>query len=224
MALVEIIQFRKDATPATQGNQSLTEKAIHEARNVLKDIKIPGHVTLGIQVQDPSIFQITSEWNGTLDHEELKANSEHTAFLKSVRSSFAEPQNMFRVAFKQPAFGPTGPATANVVEFVQIWFPASRVTPEYQEEIERDFIKFDHICKRAMKGDMGLAFGWVLEEQEHEDIKDEKAKCFFVARGWESMEYFERLVKDDAYKEAIPLLLAWSAPFKIVRFLLLRSG
>jgi len=61
----------------------------------------------------------------------------------------------------------------------------------------------------------------VQEEQEHESIEGEKARCFFVVRGWEGMEDFERSVQMEGFKEGIEILLGWKAPFERVCFLLI---
>ncbi|OBT72691.1 hypothetical protein VF21_08798 [Pseudogymnoascus sp. 05NY08] len=123
--------------------------------------------------------------------------------------------DIFHVLLNRSALSPDGPATAPVVEFVQNYFPASRVTPEFQKQVEEDFVRFDGIYKKGAKGNLSWASGWVLEDQEHESIKGEMAKCFFIARGWESMDCFEQSLQNDAYKEAIPILFAWNAPWKM---------
>ncbi|KAF8856374.1 hypothetical protein BDZ45DRAFT_727537 [Acephala macrosclerotiorum] len=145
----------------------------------------------------------------------MVSTSRTTAFIKSLRSFYGEPYSIFHVTLDRSAFGSDGPATANVVEYVQTYFPASRVTPEFQKQVEEDFFRFDEIYSKGAKVSVSWAFGWVLEEQEHEDIKGEKARSFFVTSGWESMDHFEQSVKNDAYKKAIPLLLAWNAPWKM---------
>ena len=116
------------------------------------------------------------------------------------------------------AFEADGPAAANVVEYVQSYFPASRVTPELQKQVGADYSKFDEIFSKRAKGRVSIASGWVLEEQEHkyDNIKGEKAKCFFVVSGWESMDRFDHSVNTDAFKETIPLLLSWNASVKLV--------
>ncbi|KAK5079516.1 hypothetical protein LTR70_006508 [Exophiala xenobiotica] len=177
-----------------EGSPSSIDKTIQKAVKSLQE-QAPRHLTIGTQIQDPSAVQITSEWASP-----------------NVDPSMGRS---FHVALNRSAFGPDGPATANVVEFAQSYFSASRVTPEFQKQIEQDFLRFDEICSRGAEGDLGLAFGWVQEEQQHEEVVGEEAKCFLVIRGWESMAHFERLVKHDAYKEAIPILFAWKVPFKM---------
>lgn len=38
------------------------------------------------------------------------------------------------------------------------------------------------------------------------------------------MDHFEESVKHDAYKESIPILLGWNAPFKLVCFCTVVGG
>ncbi|KFZ11349.1 hypothetical protein V501_04807 [Pseudogymnoascus sp. VKM F-4519 (FW-2642)] len=188
---------------------------IQNAANALKGVKIPQYFALGTQVQDKRSVQITSEWDGIQNYTNLEATSEYSSFTDSVCNSCGKPDDIFHVVLSRPAFGSDRPVAAPVVEFVQSYFPESRVTPEFQRGIEEDFARFDKIYKKGVKGDLGLSSGWVLEEQEHENIEDEKAKCFIIARGWESMDCFEQSVQNDAYKEAIPILFAWNAPWKM---------
>ena len=94
---------------------------------------------------------------------------------------------------------------------MQIYFPTDKVTKEFRDKIEKEFQKFDDICTPAAKGNGAVTYGWVLEEQEHKDVK--KSKCFFVARGWEGMQYFEDVIKTDEYKEAVKILMGWQAPW-----------
>lgn len=205
MALIEIIHFSAEAEDTTQ-----------KAANALKGVTSPQHFALGTQVQDNNTIQITSEWTGVQDLATLQATPEHKSFITSVGNLCDAPVSIFHVPLHHSAFSPDGPATAPVVEFVQSYFPTSRATPEFQKRIEEDFVRFDGIYREGVKGELGWAFGWVIEEQEHEGIEGEKAKCFLVMRGWESMECFEESVKHNKYKEAIPILFAWGAPWKMV--------
>jgi quinol monooxygenase YgiN len=216
MTVTEIIQFDAEPSLDAHAPRTTVDDTIQKAVKALKGVKAIQHFVLGTQVQDKGAIQITSEWDGVKDYLNFETTPEFSSFIRSVRSFCGEPRNIFHVALNGSAFGPDGPATANVVEFVQNYFPASRVTSEFQKKVEEDFLKFDEIYSKGATGTVSWAFGWVLEEQEHENIKGEKAKCFFVTRGWESMDHFEQSVKNDAYKEAISLLFAWNAPWKMV--------
>ena len=200
MAVAEIMQF---SLPTSRND------TIEKALKALKGVKTPQHVVFGTQIQDKGAFQIMSEGDGVQDYAD---------FGESVRNTCGEPHNVFRVALDRSAFEADGPAAANVVEFVQSYFPASHVTPAFQKQIEADYSKFYEIFSKGEKGRVSRASGWVIEDQEHEydNIKGEKAKCFLVVTGWESMDHFDHSVSTDAFKEAIPLLLSWNAPFKMV--------
>ncbi|KFX85856.1 hypothetical protein V490_09363 [Pseudogymnoascus sp. VKM F-3557] len=204
MALIEIIQFSAES-----------QNTIQKAANVFKGVKHPQHFALGTQVQNNNTIQITTEWSDAQDLATLQATPEHKSFITGVRNSCGALDSIFHVPLTRSVFGPDGPGTAPVVEFVQSYFPTSRATPEFQKRIEEDFVRFDGIYREGVKGELGWAFGWVIEEQEHEGIEGEKAKCFLVMRGWESMSCFEESVKHDKYKEAIPILFAWGAPWRM---------
>lgn len=190
---------------------------IQKAVKALDEVNPTRSRAFSTQVPDNGTVQITSELNAANEDDgNVETTSEFDPFVSSVRSSCGEPRDIFHVALNQSAFGPDGPANANVVEHVQNFFAASRKTPEFRKQIKEDFLKFDEIYSKGATGNSSLAFGWLLEEQEHDENKGEKASCFFVIRGWESMDHFEQSVKHDAYKEAIPLLFAWNAPWKMV--------
>lgn len=216
MAVTEIIHFGAESSLDVRAPRKTGDDTIQKVIEAIGEAKGPPHFALGTQIQDERAVQITLEWEGVQNYINFDTTSEFDSFIRTVRNFYGEPQRILHVALSRSAFGPDGPATANVVEFAQSYFPASGATPEFQKQVEVDFLTFNEIYSTGAKGDLGWAFGWVLEEQEHENIKDEKAKCFLVMRGWESMGHFEQSVKTEAYKEAIPLLFAWNAPFKMV--------
>ena len=212
MAVIQIIQLGADSSLDQHTSSTTLDDKIKKITKALEGVKNPQHFVLGIQIQDKNAIQLTSERTGVED------SSDFETFIKSVSTACGEPRSIFHVSLDRPAFGANGPATANVVEYVQVSFPTSLATPEFQRKIEGDFSRFEEIFRVAAKGDLGLAVGWVLEEQEVEEIEGENAKCFFVVRGWESMERFEESVRHDAYTEAAQILFAWNAPFKMVGF------
>lgn len=209
MAVTEIIQF------ASQTSPDATQKALE----ALQGVKSPQHFVLGTQLQDKGAVQIVCEWDDIQSYTAFTTTPETTSFTRNLRSSLGSQHQVFHAALSRPALGLDGPATAPVVEFVQTYFPVSHATPAFQQQIEADFLKFESIYVKGVKGELGWTKGWVLEELEHEDIKDENARCFFVVRGWKSMRDFEESVKHEAYKESIPILLAWGAPFMMVSLL-----
>lgn len=206
MEITQIIHFN---------SQPVEENTIQQTVKAIREIKRPQNFTLGTQIQDKTAVQITAEWGGP-EHENFKTTPEFKNFTDTLSIIYGQPHRIFHVDLNNPAFGPQGPGTANVVEYVQNYFPASLVTPEFQKKIEAEFLKFEAICIKSSTGDVGCASGWVKEELEHEDIKGEKAKCFLVMRGWGKMGDFERLVQSEDFRKAIPILLAWNVPYKMV--------
>ncbi|KAK2589555.1 hypothetical protein QQS21_012768 [Conoideocrella luteorostrata] len=213
MGVLQIIQL--GAKPLPSG--TTLEQVERNTSEALKDLEPRPELTIGRQIQNKDIFQITSEWNMTSGSANQDAPSLRKSFVQSVESGYDNSHSVFHVALNRSAFGKDGPATERVVEYVQNFFPASEVTPEFQKKIEKDFLEFDEIYKAGVAGDKlkGLAFGWVVEELEHDDIKGDKAKCFTIMRGWGEMSHFEESLKQEAYQKAIQILFAWGAPFKM---------
>lgn len=215
MTVTEIVKFNAKPGIDSQAPYTNTDRTTEIVTDALKAAKCPEQYVFGTQVQDQSAAQITSEWKGIEDYASFPTDPKFSSFVGSVSSIYGEPREVYHVALNRSAFGVEGPATANVVEYAQSYFPASRITPEFEKQIEEDFLRFDKIVKKDAKGDLGLAFGWTLEELDHDDIEG-KARGFVILRGWESMEHFEQLVKGEAFKEAVAILYAWKAPFKMV--------
>jgi hypothetical protein len=214
--MIKIIQFGPEPLPEAHALGVTLDDAIRNTLEAFDGIQTPQKYTLGTQVGEKGSIQIMSDCDGVQDYKNLKATPELGPLVKALSNFYGEPQHSFHVALNRSAFGADGLAAAKVVEFVQNYFPASRITPHFAKQVEEDFLRFDDIYSKDAQGNLTLAFGWVLEDQEHENIIGEKAKCFFIARGWESMDHFEQSVKTDAYKKAIPLLFAWNASWKMV--------
>ncbi|MCJ1442629.1 MAG: hypothetical protein MMC23_003126 [Stictis urceolatum] len=215
MAIAQIIHFGGKPSIDLHAPYATANGTIKKAIEALKEAKTPQHFVLGTHVQDKSAVQIISEWANVQDYSNFETTPEFESFISSVRGSLGAPSNILHVDLDRPALGPNGPATANVVEYVQTHFPASQATPEFRKQIEDDFLRFEEAFRNGVKGHLGMALGWVMEEQEHGSIEGEKAKCFFVARGWESMGDFESFMKTEACKKSLPILLGWKAPFNM---------
>lgn len=211
MVVTEIVRFGLDL-PSIADNSTW-----QKAAGALQGDRAPQHYVLGTEVQNKSIVQITSEWDSYRDYTNFANSPEFTSFVGSVRGLFGEPKDSFHVHFDRSAVGPNGPATANVVEYVRNTFAISRLTSEFQKQIEMDFLKFDEIYQKGLpEGQRGWTMGWTLEEVEHPDIKGEKTRSFVIVRGWDKFEYFEQSLQNEYYKEGVSILYGWNAPFSMV--------
>ncbi|KAJ5605356.1 hypothetical protein N7510_010510 [Penicillium lagena] len=215
MAVAVVIQLDANSFADAEAPNTAVEDTIQEAVRALKGVNPRPDFVLGSQLQDQNVIQITSEQDDLQNSVGNESALKFSPFLKSVRSLCGEPLNIFHVALNRPVFGPDGPAMARVVEFVLSYFPVSRVTPDFRKQVQDDFLRFDEIYSPAVTGSQSWASGWLLEDQMHESLNGEMAKCFLVVRGWDSMDHFEASIKSDAYKQAIPLLLAWNTPWKM---------
>ncbi|KEF53521.1 uncharacterized protein A1O9_10496 [Exophiala aquamarina CBS 119918] len=210
MFVTEIARFVPNL-PSTLDSSIWQKAAV-----ALQNDKTPRYYVLGTEVQNKSTVQITSELDAYREYTKFASTDHCTSFAGSVSELFGAPTDCFHVHFNQLAVGPNGPATANVVEFVRNFFAISRLTPEFKQQIETDFLKFDEIYQMGKpEGQRGFTMGWTLEEVEHPDIEGESTMSFVIVRGWDRFEYFEQSLQNEYYKEAIRILLAWNAPFQM---------
>ncbi|TKX22405.1 hypothetical protein C1H76_5187 [Elsinoe australis] len=189
MSITEIQQFKVHSSEIPQ--------KMHNIAAGLKDSPSSDQVTIGVQVGNEGAVQITSEGSWS--------NVGHDIF--------GEPRRSLHVAFNGNLFGTNGPAVANVVEYVANWFPVSKLTPDYQSQIESDFQEFDRLIQEGTPNADRIVFGWSIDPQEHAEFKGETARCFVIARAWNSMGEFEQTTKTEQFGRAIPILQAWRMPF-----------
>lgn len=159
---------------------------------------------------------------GTQNTTEIVSEAQTDTATTKIHDLFGPPSKKYHVVLNRSLFGPSGAVTRPITEYVQTYFPASRITPAFQKQIEDDFERFNSLAfsdaDAANGGD--YAFGWVVEQQEHEEIQGEKTRSFFMARAWDSMELFQRFMQTDEARENLPILMGWGAPFRMVsRFL-----
>jgi hypothetical protein len=164
MTITEIIQFGTGASLGVHAPRTTNDNTVQKVIRAMKElVKSPLHLVLGTRIQEVDAIQITLEWKGVQVYVNSDTTPEFNSFIRSVRSFCGEPQSILHTALDRSAFGPDGPATANVVEFAQSYFTASEVAPEFQKQIQEDFLRFNKNFSKSAKGDMGWAFGWVLE-------------------------------------------------------------
>jgi heme-degrading monooxygenase HmoA len=199
MVAIQIVQLdAKDGKTA--------DDTIQVARTALQESTGPKQSVIGLKIQDANVVQILSEWSNTQDS---------TAFTKSIQTTSGKPQTNFHVELPQSPFS-NGLATAPVVEYVRSWFPVSRINSQFQQNIESDFSRFESIFRQGASGRLGMQYGWTIEEEDYEGVEGEKARSFIVVTGWQTMDHFQQAVQTEFFKEAIQILYAWQAPFKMV--------
>ena len=193
MAVLEIQQFNNKSS------------VLDDQKNDQQDAGTE-NIAIGTDVKDPSLVQITSQ-----------PDESFSDSINSIVTALGKADKTIKVAIDKPAFQPKGPGQGKVVEFVQSTFAASRVTPEFKQKIKEDFLKFESIFSREpIPGAWDWTVGWTTEDADHEAIQGEKTRSFVVIRSWDSMAVFQAAMGSEAFKEAIPILSAWQAPYKMV--------
>jgi hypothetical protein len=162
------------------------------------------HFTIGTKVQDPNVIQITTQWPSIPSTSDLASSPLFQSLLDILR-----PYNPITIYATQDKFLNPGPVT----EYVKTDFPLG----VDEEKIEADFARFEAIYRTrgTMEevGEVSLSTGW---SKEYENDAGEKVKSLIVARGWREMKFFEEAVASETFKECIPILIGWGAPFELV--------
>lgn len=167
---------------------------------------------IGTKVSRPTTVQVTTEWPSVQSTSALQSSPAFTALLAFLTEAQYSPTTVTATLSASP-FSPT---TAPILEWVKTDFP-SPLSAEKQKGIEDDFARFETIYRKqgTMEdvGEVSLSHGW---SEEHKDGNGEKVKSWLVARGWKDMTCFVKAMESEAFKEGIPILLGWGAPFTLV--------
>jgi hypothetical protein len=190
MALTAIITL----TPS-----SSVDNTIRELQTILDSSAT--RFVIGTHVQDPTTIQLTCEW----PENAAKSLLPHfNAFSPTITLA-----NLSQSPF--PSLPPP------VIEYVKTDFPAPSCTPAFQSSIEADFARFEDILRKrgSMQacGEVFLTTGWTTDAHGKEG---EETNSFMVVRGWEGMQRFEEAVSTKEFGEAVPILLGWGVPYKLV--------
>ncbi|KAJ4334274.1 hypothetical protein N0V95_009212 [Ascochyta clinopodiicola] len=172
---------------------------------------------VGTKVQEPTTIQITSEWPRFHTAAELSSSTEFKSFTEAIRALVPFPITIILTSLDASLFADSAPP---LVEYVKTDFPAELATPDLQKQVEEDFARFERIYRKrgtaSEVGEIGLSVGWAEELVLRASDKAEgRVKSFLVIRGWEDMSRFEESVHTELFKECIPILLSWGAPFDL---------
>lgn len=191
-------------TLATSGD---TASKIQELEKMLSSS--PARFVIGTTIKDTSHIQITSEWSKATSTVNFAPSRDFESFQSQMQDLGATT----RLATLDSS--PFDKGSAPLIEYVVSDFPASS-TPAFKAQIEADFARFETLYRERgdlpSPGEVFLSVGWTEEYTKGDD----KVISWLVARGWQNMERFEESVQTEVFKEAIPILMGWGAPFDLV--------
>lgn len=198
MVVTTIISFTASAP---------SDSIISRLSKALNASESQARFTIGTKVQDPTTIQITAEWPSLQAANDLTINPEYQAFVQTISDTTSSHLKTTVVTLSNPIFAAGSPP---LTEFVHSSFPSSS-TREFQAKIEDDFARFETIYRRRGSlddcGEIGLATGWAEEK--------DGVRAFVVVRGWSEMRRFEESLQSEMFKEGIPILMRWGAPFEL---------
>ncbi|OAL06299.1 hypothetical protein IQ06DRAFT_77689 [Phaeosphaeriaceae sp. SRC1lsM3a] len=190
-------------TLAASGNTALD---IAELEKILSSSS--ARFVFGTKVQDRNIIQITSEWSNATSANELASSPEYESFYHQMQQLGAT--TILATMDHSPFINGSAP----LIEYVKSDFPASSA-PAFKAQIEADFARFESLYRKrgdlVSTGEVFLSAGWTEEQTKGDD----KVTSWLVVRGWNNMERFEESIQTEVFKEAIPILMGWGAPFEL---------
>lgn len=150
---------------------------------------------------DPELIQ-EIDWANISDHEKFAATGEalYEPFKRRALSFVTgAPGSLVikHVNFHTPV---AEVAAAPVVEMLLMYVPL-----EAGDEVPTGVQEFLDIARVNAKGLVKAAHGWVVEELEHEKFEG-KAKGYYAAIGWESVDVHMAYRETQAFKDSIPAL------------------
>ena len=189
MVLLGLQRFR-----SSEGEKKISE--------LVKESQTSNRVTFGIDIVDKDIV------------EAVFIPEDSDPIPEMLIKSLGEPDNMIRVDFPHTILKDNKVTEAPILEHIVHFFPAAQVTAQFRTKIEDDFTQFDAINARDTKR-LFLETGWSLPV-DNVDVAPGKCIAFVTLAGWTSMELFEQNMQRKGFEDALQILLAWKAPWKMV--------
>lgn len=193
-------------------HETSIDDVIEKITAAIHNIPSIQNFTVRTELEDKTAVQIIIQ-----DSDPTSTNTDLLTTLESLPTS-SSPPTLNHLTLNTTPFPPTGSLTSPIVEYVQSWFPLSETAPPAtRREIEQEFEKFTEVFTRESKGDGGYEYGWIEEELQKEDVKEEggEARGFVIARGWETMEAFKASTSTESFREAIQIVVARAAPHRM---------
>ncbi|KAL8723485.1 MAG: hypothetical protein Q9225_000218 [Loekoesia sp. 1 TL-2023] len=158
----------------------------------------------GRRVENPNILQIYVDWASRDAHKKFEGQPYHGPFVKHLLSAVDGEMGIFHAEFT-----PHPPATAlggisAVTEVVGHYFSAN-ISDSERSSFASDVNKFVKVLEEKAKGFTGFSGGWIMEEQEHEEVEG-KAKLWQSCIGWESVEAHMTFRETKDFKDNVYLM------------------
>lgn len=186
-----------------------TDVTINKLSHALKSSHKSSPSVIGVQVQDPSIIQVTFQLPSFSSSDALAISPALKSFTETLYGVASSPLSTILARLEGAKFEDGVPS---FVEFVKIDFPAPKATHTQRTRNENDFARFETLFRKRgpprETGEHGLVTGWT-EEQDG-------VRSFVLVRSWASMNAFEKAVQSDQFNKGIPILMGWGEKFTIV--------
>ncbi|KAI9781172.1 MAG: hypothetical protein M1839_006280 [Geoglossum umbratile] len=159
------------------------------------------HVFWGRQVEDPSTVQLHINWNNISSRQAFTDSPAHKPFATALSTLLASPPKTFHSTLDpHPTTAVFAPGTTPVTELCTFYF-ALPLSPEAQSAFDETITAFSARVASKAEGHTAAASGWIVEELDNPAIG--KAKAFFLAYGWKSIDAHMKYRDTQDFKETI---------------------
>lgn len=159
----------------------------------------------GFRVESPNILQVYVDWDSIDSHTKFMGQPYYGPFVKNLLSAVDGEMGILHVEFNpHPPSAAVGETSSPVTEVVDHYFVADLSDSE-KSAFESNLNKFVKVLEENAEGYKGFAGGWIVEEQEHEDM-DGKAKVWHSCIGWESVDAHMAFRETKAFEENVYLM------------------
>lgn len=197
MPSVEIYQFDTASVEAGEAFSKTAGAFIQQHHG-------PVHAFVGRPAQDGSVVFLATQWDTSAVPSEEYASSFVAALGQATSTA------RLTLTPSESLFGPQGAMSSAVVEIAYNWFPESRTTSEFRDQVLADIQHFDDIFRTEANGGQHWTAKWAEREKDQDAL-------FLLARGYDSMEQYEKSIKTAAFARALPTLVAWKGDHELVR-------
>jgi len=156
----------------------------------------------GRQVEDPSLFIWSIDWDDVSDHHDFMKSDSYKEFFSEVTPIFDLDRGAPALTHANYAsHPPDGPRNAPVTEFACFALPAS-ASNEQKSALE-DAVLNAATTLTGLGSCTSFATGWIIEELDNEKGTDGKAIVLSALLGWRSREAHMETAKSQEFLDVI---------------------
>ncbi|KAK4933828.1 hypothetical protein LTR66_003239 [Elasticomyces elasticus] len=163
------------------------------------------HVHLGTQIESPDVLQLMIDWDKLESHQKFMNSNGYPPLIKRIGSLLSSAPTIIHVDFATTEGSSAGALITALAA------PVTECATFYLPSQSSSFASTAHSFMKTLKdnapGVLGYAYGWSIEDVEHEGLGEgKKGKAFLLMIGWMSVQAHMDYRDTDAFKNSIDAL------------------